>query len=278
MCKVVAHQQWAQQGTNKDAASEKLRISLSRTRSTIEQILYSNEFSLFITMTILNDTQGCPPTREEVEAHMKKRMRALRRANKAPIQYLLIPEMSDKGRWHIHGVLGGVKEYLLTDVTGKKHAKPCYMYNRPKQPFRCYNIPLLSKGAGHVLAEEIVQDSGPDGLGYLISYLCKNMYVDKYPHESYKHRIIVSRGLQRPKPIYTGEISESEYTQLRRMAQTTQDYSSGSTLLLARQDVESLLNTNAAHKRCVYRGIATAPLRFSSPSFQWPAPAHAQTP
>ena len=72
MCKVITHQQWAPLRRSENAASEKLRISLSRTRSTIEQILYSNEFSLFITLTIQNDTQGNPPTREDVEAHIKK--------------------------------------------------------------------------------------------------------------------------------------------------------------------------------------------------------------
>lgn len=250
MCKVVAHHQWAPQGANEDAASEKLRISLSRTRSTIEQILYSNEFSLFITMTIPNDAQGGPPTREEVESHMKKRMRALRRANKAPIRYLLAPELSEERRWHIHGVLGGIDERLLSEITDKKSVKPCYIHNRPMMPIQCYDIPLLSNGFGYFLAEKIVPNSGPDGLGYLISYLCKNMYVDKYPHASYKHRISTSRGLLRPEPIYTGEISEAEYAQLRKMAQATQGSTVCQTLILARQDVESFLNTTC--EKCAF--------------------------
>lgn len=252
MCKVVAHHQWAPMRENEDASYEKLRISLARTRSTVEQFVYCNEFSLFFTLALPDDSQGHPPTLETVVKCARNRIRVLRRANKAPIRYLLIPELSDRGRWHIHGVLGGVNERLITELSGKKSVMPCHMYNRPRKAFRCYDIPLLADCAGYFLAEEIVQDSGPDGLGYLISYLCKTMYADKYPHESYKHRIIVSRGLQRPKPIYTGVISESEYTQLRRMAQNTQNYSSGSMLLLARQDVESLLNTNAAYKKCVY--------------------------
>ena len=252
MCKVITHQQWAPLRGSENAASEKLRISLSRTRSTIEQILYSNEFSLFITLTIQNDTQGNPPTREDVEAHIKKRMRALRRANKAPVRYLLVPELSDKGRWHIHGVLGGVQEHLIMELSGKVPVLPCYMYNRPQKKMHCYDIPLLSNGVGYFLAEEIVQDSGPNGLDYLVSYLCKKMYVDKYPHTSYKHRISTSRGLLRPKPIYTGQVTETEYVQLRKMAQAIQGGSVYQSLLLARQDVESFFNANSTCEKYSY--------------------------
>lgn len=78
------------------------------------------------------------------------------------------------------------------------------------------------------------------------------MYVDKYPHASYKHRIGTSRGLLRPEPIYTGEISEAEYAQLRKMAQATQGGTVCQTLILARQDVESFLNTNTTSEKYAY--------------------------
>lgn len=168
------------------------------------------------------------------------------------IRYLLAPELSEEGRWHIHGVLGGIDGHLLSEITDKESVKPCYMHNRPRTPFRCYNIPLLSKGFGYLLAEEIVPNSGPDGLGYLVSYLCKKIYVDKYPHTNYKHRISTSRGLLRPKPIYTGQVSETEYVQLRKMAQAIQGGSVYQTLLLARQDVESFFNANSTCEKCSY--------------------------
>ena len=237
MCRVVAHGAWWS-GQTPNPQSEKMRISLSRTRSTIRQIIYCNDFELFVSFTASDDAQGRKPTRESVTKQVMNSLRRLRRTWGISARYLLVPELSDTGRWHVHGLLGGLPESYLCTLPSSSAYNIC---NRPKKPFQCYYIPILSTDYLYCYAENIVSDGGPEGLAYLQAYLCKALYPDIYPYEPHVRRYHPSRNLLRPDTIYDGDISVKEFRTICSLSATTQTDGNSRILYLSRQDAEAFL-------------------------------------
>ena len=237
MCRVVAHAGWWV-GQALTPESEKIRISLSRTRSTIRQLMYCNNFELFVTFTASNDVKGNKPSRESVTKQVMNSLRRLRRTCGISVRYLLVSELSEDGRWHIHGLFGGLPEnYLCALPSSYAHN----IYNRPKKPFQCYYIPILSADSLYCYAEGIVSDDGPEGLAYLQAYLCKTLYPDIYPYEPHVRRYHTSRNLLRPDTIYDGDISVKDFKTICRLSSNTQTDGNSRILYLPRQDAEAFL-------------------------------------
>ena len=86
--------------TKDEKIKERLRISFSRTRSRIRELIICNQFEHFVTVTF-KDENGLPPRRKPSLKKVANAMRAIKRI--APdLKYMIVPEISDSGRFHVH--------------------------------------------------------------------------------------------------------------------------------------------------------------------------------
>lgn len=90
-------------------SEERLRASISRTRSRVFELTACNEFTVFGTLTLDKNLRD----RDDLKAFRKAFAQMVRDLNKCrdePIKYVLIPEQHKNGGWHLHGVFMGLSE------------------------------------------------------------------------------------------------------------------------------------------------------------------------
>ena len=85
--------------------------SISRTRSTIFELAFCNDFDYFCTLTIDSKKSN----RDDLNGFVKDFGQFIRDLNKKrpedkKIKYLIIPELHKKGGWHFHGLFSGLCE------------------------------------------------------------------------------------------------------------------------------------------------------------------------
>lgn len=104
--------------TNITEEEEVTRISLSRTKRNINEIIKCNNFKYFFTLTVSPETVRCDRFDYlGCRNYIRKVMKKIKRIQKDFI-YLFIVEEHDKGGFHFHGVCSELppKTYFLGDL------------------------------------------------------------------------------------------------------------------------------------------------------------------
>lgn len=193
---------------------ENKRTSLSRTRRTVADILHSNNFRFFATVTLKSHADGSHPTRDDVVQACKVGLRTIKRRANGPIGYIIVPEMSANdefapGRWHGHILLTDIPPDMLQPYNSSDKGLPAIIYRRMAAGIDCFATPVFSRH-GYCLVEAV--GGTKSDYDALAKYLTKTMYLDSCaPLPKGQRRIICSHGLARPERIFSGRISDSEY-------------------------------------------------------------------
>lgn len=194
---------------------ENRRTALARSRRIVTDVLHCNCFRFFLTVTIKDDENGNPPTRNEVVRVCKDGLRTIKRRYNGSIGYIIIPELSGtdeiaSGRWHGHIMLTDIPENMLMPYYMSDKGLPAIIYRRMAAGIDCFSIPVLFERYGYCLAER-VRGTKAD-VDTLANYLTKTMYLDTCANlPKGQRRMITSHGLARPERIFSGIMSDGEY-------------------------------------------------------------------
>lgn len=110
-----------------DDPEENIRRSLSRTIQTLYDIVFSNEWELFITVTFDGSKLDRYDYDEVVERYSKLLDNIKQR--KAPaLEYVFVPELHKDGAFHFHGLLRNI-DGLTLKYSGRKDKKGNKVYN-----------------------------------------------------------------------------------------------------------------------------------------------------
>ena len=219
--------------TEDEKIKERLRISFSRTRSRIRELIVCNHFEHFVTVTFKDDN-GQPPQRKPSLKKVANALRAIKRI--APdLKYMIVPEISDSGRFHVH-ILTSLPPEILTPFTTMDDFLPEEILKKIEYGVQCYDAPVFSKRCGFTLVEKInYLDETTDRIS---TYLCKTMYFDRMRgYEKGTRRVITSRNLERKQLLFAGEISDEDYEMFELAAIKVKENMSGKTLVFDGQSV-----------------------------------------
>jgi len=183
---------------------EKTEQSLSRTRSTVFELVLCNEWNYFATFTLNGRHE-----RDNINVFRKKFTIWLKNynvRNSTSIKYLLIPEQhrenaDGKKCWHCHGVVMGLPAEHLTAfrLTDKL---PLRMKKIIKNGRELYNWQSYADKFGFVSLERI--QSIEATAKYITKYITKN--VKKTEIEVNKRMFYASQGLKRAEILHEGEV------------------------------------------------------------------------
>lgn len=194
---------------------ENKRTSLSRSRRTVADILHSNNFKFFATVTLKNHVDGSQPTRDDVVLACKAGLRTIKRHHSSePIGYIIVPELSNNdeispGRWHGHIMMTDMPLDMLQPYSMADKGLPSIIYRRMAAGIGCFAAPAFGQ-RGYCLVERV--GNTQKDYDALATYLTKTMYLDTCaPLPKGQRRIISSHGLERPERIFSGMIGDSEY-------------------------------------------------------------------
>ena len=182
---------------------EKLRESLSRSKSKVYQLAVCNEWEYFCTMTI----DGAKHDRHDLKAFRKKLSKWINNYNgkhKTSVKYLLIPELhkKDPNAWHIHGLLMGLPEKHLTAFT-LADKLPHTMRKLLKDGRKLYNWCDYAAAFGWVSMERV---QNPEAVAHYISkYVTKNLGAKI---ELNDHVYYCSKGLKRAVPVLKAHLQK----------------------------------------------------------------------
>ena len=203
---------------------ENKRTSLSRSRRTVADILHSNHFRFFVTVTIKNDENGNPPSRNDVVRACKNGLRTIKRHSSEFVGYLFVPELLDTdkmapGRWHGHILLTDFPLDMLIPYSIADKGLPAIIYRRMAVGIACFSAPVFAR-YGYCLVETI--GGTKEDYERIAKYLSKTMYLDSCaPLPKGQRRIVSSHGLERPERIFSGVISDTEYAAICAAADDT---------------------------------------------------------
>lgn len=164
--------------------------SLSRTRRVMREILMSNKWVYFVTLTFNQEEQD----RLDDKAVMRqfKRFRDLVRKKYSNMYYMAVPERHKKGGIHFHLLIGGVtaEELKLVD-SGHKDKKGRVIYN----------CNVWKYGFSTVTEVEDTEKAS----SYILKYIGKELGIS----EVCKKRYWASRNCVRPKKKFFDIVSDS---------------------------------------------------------------------
>lgn len=197
---------------NKTSNESNFERSLRRTKTTISDIVLSNEFDLFPTFTIdpkkSKDRQNPDIVKRQISDWIKNQQK-----RNGKFEYLIVPELHKDGKaLHFHGLFKGYKGVLKD--SGKK------VGGRTVYNFKSYTL-------GHNYAIEIYNLEG--AASYIKKYITKDM-----PRFKNKNRFWASKGLDRPKEE---DNPKDWYKRLEPLSVYENDY--GIFLTFERSKVES---------------------------------------
>ena len=170
----------------------KLDNNISRAKSRIFEIAMCNDWDYFITCTL--DKQKYERT--DLDAFRKDLAHFIRNQRikyQCDIRYLLIPELHSDGKsWHMHGLLGGVKDDMIADFDNTVPMKIRILGYK--------NYPDYAKKFGYVSMGTI---KNKDAIAkYITKYINKD--IQKSVTELGKHLYYCSRGLNKAVKIKQG--------------------------------------------------------------------------
>lgn len=95
------------------------RISISRSRRNIRELLLSNNFEYFATLTI--NSNSCDRfSLTECQKNLRKQLKSLKRKN-SNFAYLFITEKHKDGAYHFHGLVKGVTDFYKNNLGYLSH-------------------------------------------------------------------------------------------------------------------------------------------------------------
>lgn len=95
---------------------EKMDNSLSRTKSTVNELAMCNPWDYFITLTLDPEKYDRYNLKEYIK-DLGQFIQDYKKKHKIQIKYLLLPEQHKDGAWHIHGLIYGLPLEYLTLFT-----------------------------------------------------------------------------------------------------------------------------------------------------------------
>lgn len=183
---------WAELERKAIKNTEKLKNNISRAKAKIFEYAMCNDWDYFITCTL--DQQKYDRTDlAKFRKDLAQFIRNQRTKYQCDIRYLLIPEQHKDGKsWHMHGLLGGVKDEMLADFNG--------------------NVPLKLKVMGYKNYPEYQKKFGFVSLGEIKNKDAVSKYITKYINKNMERSVIelgchmyyCSRGLNRSVKIKQG--------------------------------------------------------------------------
>lgn len=188
---------------------KKIEVNLMRTRRTVRELAYCNEWDYFITVTVNPKKYN----REDLSSYHSRLSHWIRNQNNkygCKIQYMMIPETHKKGGWHEHGFIRGIPHQLLREFTLTEQL-PYSIRNRLKQSIKQYEWIGYRDKFGYCNLEPIISRQG--AAKYITKYISKNIAntVQRVNAKMY----YCSQGLTRAKVIKAGtliETREPDYT------------------------------------------------------------------
>lgn len=194
-CKCLRESGWEDEREHKDKCSvntEKLSNNLSRTKSTVKELVMCNEWDYWCTFTIDKEKYD----RYNLKAYIKDLSRFLLNYNRycnddEKVKYILIPEQHKDGAWHMHGFIKGIKEKdLYTNIHG---------YLTWKQYESKFGFISMSK-----------LESKEKASSYMMKYMTKD--IEKNVTGLNAHMYYASKGLKHATELYRGSaLFKGEY-------------------------------------------------------------------
>lgn len=182
------------------STTEKLRNSLSRSRSTVWELARCNPWEGFITLT-LN-----PALHDRYDLHgsyktLAKWFNNYNSRTDANLKYLLIPEPHRDGAFHFHGLCFGLPETHLTQFTPQDHI-PKHLKDMLRSGRILYNWPAYASKFGFVTYEKIIDLERC--AAYMTKYITKDLQNSGI--ELNHHLYYCSKELKRAEVILVEEM------------------------------------------------------------------------
>lgn len=187
--------------------SERLKNSLSRTRSTVFELAKCNEFNFFCTFTLDKNLRD----RNDLGAFVKsfgQFVRDMNRKRENKITYLCLPEQHTKGGWHLHGLLNNLE--IGQDLVPFKKSDyiPKKLINRIENGENIYNFPLYAKKFGYFTATKIKDKNACSK--YITKYITKDLQSEIL--DCGKHLFYASKGLNRKECIVKNSFEQAPFS------------------------------------------------------------------
>lgn len=184
--------------------TEKLDESISRSRSTIFELAFCNDWDFFCTLTVNKEKLNRYDLKSLSRAISEFAKYESKRTGKK-ILYLLIPELHKDGAWHFHGFLKGItpdqlREFLLSD---KK--LPKYIREKLENGEKVYEWLKYREKFGWVTLEPIRNKEAASK--YITKYISKNLQTSV--KELNANLYYCSKGLKRAVEIKRGILLDS---------------------------------------------------------------------
>ena len=191
-------QQRPERGTQNET---KLDESISRTKSTIKELAYCNQWELFVTLTLSPKNYN----RTDLKTFKKdlgQFIQDYNKKHKTRVKYLLIPELHKDGSWHMHGFFMGLpfEHWRRFELDEKL---PNKMLDSMKQGRVFYDWTSYRNKFGWVSMEEVQNREAVSN--YVTKYITKEL--SRSITELNANMYYCSKGLQRAVEIKRGTIS-----------------------------------------------------------------------
>lgn len=170
------------------------RVSVSRTKRNIREIVLCNDFEYFATWTI--DSKNFDRfSLDNVVYNMKKLLKEYKRRNKN-FKYIYIIEQHIKSGFHFHGFVKGIPEeefiqYTKEDYTFPKKLPYKLINEIEKSKKNIYHIPYFDNKMGYNTFSKVNNYNA--AANYIMKYITKNAPVRTTENQIY----FCSRGLKR---------------------------------------------------------------------------------
>lgn len=210
-----------------DSEYRKSLSSIYRAKSTIYDLMQSNYWEYFVTITVnpkgeyMADCDIKNP--KEVQKKVMKLIDNMNRRRDRKIAYVFIPEYQENGNVHLHGVVNGITpsdlEIAINNQEFRKDKDGKPLIDKNGNPIRneFYLKPLERKGNqvyNHLVFNkvgyndfEIIRDMSRVG-SYCTKYITKDL-LDR-SNEFGAHLYLCSKGLERKKEVYKREVERYE--------------------------------------------------------------------
>ena len=97
----------------KQTHDQKLKASLSRSKSAVLELAYCNAWDMFVTITFDKTKVINRHNVQETMRSMRTWLNNYKKRYAKSLKYLLIPELHKDGAVHVHGLISGVPNFLL---------------------------------------------------------------------------------------------------------------------------------------------------------------------
>ena len=209
---------------NRNIEGKKTSSSIYRAKSTIYDLMNSNHWDYFVTITMspdkMNELEIDIKNIKDVQAALCSFIKQLNRRVDTKIKYILIPEYQDNGNVHFHGVMSGLNkddlEIALNEGKYRKDDNGNYMLDDKGNyiPNEYYLKPIERKGNQVYHYMPIHNKFGFTDFEEIRHKNRVGSYCTKYINKELENRIdefgahlyVCSKGLERSKIVNNYEL------------------------------------------------------------------------